>query len=113
MNAPYTVNSYDVCTSGFERLRSRSEFILLASIGPDSTLPELVKELKQDIRSCERFAGFDYAAARGAVDAWAKEAESLFSKPNPFGLEPLSEDDEEGPWCNLYLYIQGPEPVFA
>jgi hypothetical protein len=50
----YTVNSYDVCVQGFERLRTQSEFILTTPISHASTLAELVSELKQDIQCCDR-----------------------------------------------------------
>lgn len=101
----YYVNSFDVCVPGYERLRSQDEFILATPIAHDSDLDQLVSELKQDIQSCERFAGFDYDAARKAVDDWVVGAKPLFAQPNPFDLE-TADYGEEDNLVTLYLYVK-------
>lgn len=70
--ARYQVTSLDCSAEGMERLRSQSEFILLAYLGPDSSPEDIFRELRDDIQSCERPDGFDYDAAREAIQDWGK-----------------------------------------
>lgn len=102
----YEVLSYDVCVSGFERLRSYSEFMLVTSVDAASSPESLLDGLLSDIQACARPDDFDYDAANALVrDFVASELRPLFAKSNPFKLEDRKEDDDsEG--CSLFVYIQ-------
>jgi hypothetical protein len=112
MNAPYTVNSYDVCAYGAERLRNRDEFMLNALIDSTTDAGSVLEQLLDDMTSCEHFADFDYKAARkGITEWWNAEFKPVFDrKPNnPFDLDdsPINPDLED--CCRVFLYIQRPE----
>ena len=72
--AKYTVTSFDNSVSGMERLRNQSEFILLAYPWEDSVPVDIRRQWVDDIQSCDRFDGFDYEAAREAVNEWYNES---------------------------------------
>jgi hypothetical protein len=98
----YTVNGFDVCTPGFEELRLQSEFLLVASIDSETTAEQLLEDFLSDIQVCERPDNFDYQAVRTCVSEYFESVlNNRFAKPNPFHLEPGSEDNG----CNAYLYI--------
>lgn len=104
----YEVSTFDVCASGFERLRSYDEFILVASIEAETEAVDLVEQWKADLQSCMRDDDFDYEAAEQAIDDYYDAAvRPLFAtRKNPFNLEPGRDDigfDDEG--CNAFLYI--------
>lgn len=101
----YEITTFDVCVSGFERLRSQDEFILLASVDGETDSGDLLNEWLADIQSCDREDDFDYEAAREAVRAYYQaNVHPLFDrKSNPFDLEPRT-DDGEG--CNAYLFVR-------
>ena len=106
----YEVSSYDVCVSGFERLRSYSEFMLLTQINAESSAADLLQGLLSDIQSCMRPNDFDYAEAdRVVCDYFDANIRPLFSKANPFGLDPVDENDSD--YCDdsavsLILYVR-------
>jgi hypothetical protein len=109
MNAPYTVNSWDVCAMGNERLRNRDEFILIAPVYRGISAPEVLDGLWADIQCCERGDWFSYDAARAMVRAWIdSELVPLMSdaRRNPFADIEASEDGED--YVSLYLYVQAP-----
>lgn len=89
MTATYSVSTFDVCVSGFERMRNQDEFILLASIGPETTAAELRAQWEADLQACGRPDDFDFDAARGAIAEYcAASIEPLFARrANPFDLE--------------------------
>lgn len=98
----YTVTTFDVCVQGFERLRSESEFLLVATIGPRAGWRTLRNEWLADMQSCERPEGFDYDAARACVQAYASALRrSIDGKPNPFGLE-----SGGGAYASAFLYVR-------
>ena len=92
------LTSYDVCVQGFERLRSRSEFILAIPVAAGMTADEVRDELNSDLQCCDRGPGFDWNAARAVIDAFVADL-----KPGAFDhIEARDEDDEP---CYLFLYI--------
>lgn len=97
-----TLNSYDICVPGFERLREQSEFMLVVPVGPTDNRGYVYHALLADLTCCDRGDGFDYFGAK----AMLKEA---FGNPDKLGelfdasLEPVPEDGEG---CNLYLYCE-------
>jgi hypothetical protein len=111
MSDPYTVNSYDVCVSGFERLRSQTEWMIAVPVDGSTTRDELREAMKADIQGYMQPDWFDFDKANAMIDAFCAELGEL---PFP-DLETREEDedcnfiDEEG--CSLYVYIQAPEIV--
>lgn len=101
----YTVNSYDICTQGFERLRSQSEFILVTTVYKGVLGEEIRDDLKQQIQSYAQPDGFDYEACRAAIDTFVDE-NIAGNSVRLFGdIEPPGEDGEG---VNLYVYMTGP-----
>lgn len=117
---PYEIASYDVCCSGNERLRSYSEFILVAPIRAESTLDELLESLNDDLRSCMREDHFDYDEAKRILTELRESLAPLFAKSNPFDLEPTPDSDDidtSDDWPNFYLFVRDTDeshifPVF-
>lgn len=70
--ARYQVTSLDCSAEGMERLRSQSEFIALAYAGADATPEDILRELREDLDSCDRGDSFDFDAAREAIQDWSK-----------------------------------------
>ena len=101
MTATYTVNSYDVCVSGFERLRNRDEFMITVPVSRYTTRDELRSDMKHDIQTYTQPEWFDYGACNAAIDAFC---DGFTDKP--FADLEDAEDGEEG--CNLYAYLQAP-----
>lgn len=107
----YRVESFDVCTAGFERLRSYSEFILTTPVESDSNPDELLSELLGDVDSCMRPDHFDFDAARAAVRDWFEsDLRPLFARPNPFNLESPPEGEDSDEWTAegpaLVVYVR-------
>ena len=101
----YSVRTFDVCAQGFERLRARHEFILLAYPKRGASAAELAEEWKADIQACARPDGFDYEAARACVDAFA-ERESAWIAAACADLDESSDDSDEcGEPVTAYLFI--------
>ena len=103
----YQVSTFDVCASGFERLRSYEEFMVVASIDADTGAADLLEQWEADLQSCMRDADFDYDAAREAIRSYYnREVAPLFAKrANPFNLEPSRDDIGFDEGCNAFLYI--------
>jgi hypothetical protein len=98
----YTVTTFDDSADGMERLRNQSEFILLAYPASDSTPDDVLQQFIDDIQSCDRFDGFDYDAARAAVNEWYDSdmlARVLQSTEWP-------DDDESEWWPTFRLYVE-------
>lgn len=70
--ARYHVTSLDCSAEGMERLRSQSEFILLAYAGQESTPEDVLRDLREDLDSCDRPDGFNFEHARAAIQTWAQ-----------------------------------------
>jgi hypothetical protein len=104
MNAPYTVNSYDVCVPGFEPLRGQMEWMITVPVDRTSTVEEIRDAMRADIQSYMQPEWFDFDKANAMIDAFCVDL-NVRALAN---IEP-AEDGEEG--CNLYLYIQAPEDV--
>lgn len=107
----YEVSTFDVCVSGFERLRSQDEFILLASIDAETDGDSLLEQWLSDIQSCDRFDGFDYRAAETAVrEYWNANVRPLFAaRRNPFNLDAMRSDiglDEGDEGCTAFLFVR-------
>lgn len=111
MTDRYTIQTFDVCMSGNERLRNNQEFILTASIGADSTPDSLAEQWLDDIQACARDDDFDFNAARVVVEnfvaAKLRPLWALSKDGNPFALD-SGEDDEDdaGALCTAYLFIE-------
>ena len=97
----YEVTTFDVCTAGFERLRSTSEFILVASVTPDTTRDDLVSQWMDDLQACDRGDNFDYDAARDCVRDFAPQINTASVLRY---VEAPADEDAEG--CNAYLFIR-------
>ena len=113
----YEVTTFDVCASGFERLRSYSEFIVAAHIDAETTGAELLETWLSEIDVCDRSDGFDYDAARAAIqDYYDSTVAPLFARrANPFNLEPGRDDIgfDEGCLAFLYIHVDGAHfPVY-
>lgn len=78
--ARYAINSMDCAAEGMERLRSQSEFILLAYPSAESTVADLREQWQADIDSCARSDSFDYSAARAAIADYCAERESYLQR---------------------------------
>lgn len=106
----YQVTTFDVCSAGFERLRTYEEFIVVACIDAETGSTELLLEQwNADLQSCERPDGFDFEAAREAIQSYAAtNIQPLFNaRSNPFNIEASEHDGygDENP-CNAYLFIR-------
>ena len=82
MSRTYSVTSFDACVPGYERLRSNSEFILVAYPRPQWGKRAMMRAFLEDMESVSRPDGFDYRAARQAVRAWFRDV-----KAGRFGIE--------------------------
>lgn len=91
----------DVCQPGFERLRSQSEFILLAHPREGDSPSDLKAEWLADIQRCERPDGFDYDAAREAVETFCLDASGYLA--NVCSDAPPADESEE---LTAFLYIE-------
>lgn len=98
------VTTFDVCQPGFERMRSQSEFILLAYPRAGDTPAQLRDEWKADLQSCARPDGFDYDAALAAIDAFCDAEQEWLA--SACADAPESAEDEE---LTAYLFISGGE----
>lgn len=110
MTATYTVNSWDVCCSGNERLRNRDEFMITVPVSGSTDLDDVRREMKADIQGYMQPEWFDYSACRAAIDTFCDDTlrplMEAFNR-NPFAdLETESEDGGDG--CYLYVYMQAP-----
>lgn len=108
MTATYTVNSWDVCCSGNERLRNRDEFMIAVSVSCWTTRDELRGDMKHDIQTYMQPEWFDYDACNAAIDAFCDQFQEL---PFP-NLEDAGEGEDEFSveyeGCYLYAYLQAP-----
>ncbi len=104
MSEPYTVNSYDVCVQGFERLRSQTEWMITVPVDCDSTRENVRCEMRADIQRYMQPEWFDYDKANAMIDAFCAELDEI-----PFPDVEPADEGEEG--CSLYVYIQAPEVV--
>jgi len=98
MTATYTVNSWDVCCSGNERLRNRDEFMITVPVHRGMTADELRREMKADIQSYMQPEWFDYSACRAAIDAFC---DGITAKT----FEDIEDADEDADCNGLYLYV--------
>lgn len=101
-NIPYTVNSYDVCTSGFERLRNRDEFMLVVPVYNSDTRETIRDSLKHDALVWTERDWFHLDVCKAAIDAFCNEQIDEKGFPD---LEDVPED-EEG--CSIFVYLQAP-----
>lgn len=109
-NIPYTVNSWDVCSAGNERLRNQTEFMIVTPVGPGTDLADARRGLKADIQSHMQPDWFDYAACKAAIDAWCDTVlapRMNDAKANPFADLDFDREDEESD-AALFLYVQAP-----
>ena len=95
-----TLNSYDLCVSGFERLRKQSEFMLVVPVSNTDTRADICEALHADLQSCMREDDFDWDGAKTMID------EHFGSRPAELFAPELEDvgEDEEG--CSLYLYCE-------
>lgn len=100
----YAVTTFDICVQGFERLRSQSEFLLVAYVNGATTLADLREQLHSDIQGCDRFEGFDYDAARQVVDDYLDASGDWIAR-DLSGLEPASDNDCDESYI-AFLYVE-------
>jgi len=96
------LNSYDVCTLGFERLRRCSEFILAIPVGPNDTRHDVYQALLVEVQCCSRPDNFDWDGCRQMLT-------EAFGNPERFeeqfdGTLPETDENEDG--CYLFLYCK-------
>ena len=104
----YEVTSFDVCVSGFERIRSNDEFILVAHVQHNTTQADLEEQFKSDIQSCVRDDNFDYDACNKVVAEFVAKinlASALYSVEAPLETDDGDNDASEY-GCNAFLYIR-------
>lgn len=103
----YRVTSFDVCWSGFERLRSPAEFILIAYPNGRSGWRTVRDEWLRDLDSCDRGEGFDLAAARREVCRYSAALRQIWQgKRNPMGIERSRRGDDSGESITAFLYVR-------
>lgn len=105
----YEIASFDVCMPGFERMRSASEFILVASVQYGMSKDDLIGAFNDDLQSCMRPDDFDYGGAREVVRAYVNGldmAQVLQYIDAPKDPEADIDIVEELEGCNAYLYIR-------
>ena len=96
----YEVTTFDVCMPGFERLRNRDEFILVASVWYGMSKDDLLEQFNSDIQACERPDDFDYDAVRKLVTETVANARTVDVLLHYIDIE----QEMEG--CNAYLFIR-------
>ena len=103
----YEVTTFDVCMPGFERLRNRDEFILVASVWYGMSKLVLLEQFNSDIQVCARPDDFDYAAIRKLVtEIIVASASSVPRYIDPPKVDDADVDDIEHEGCKAYLYIR-------
>lgn len=90
----YTVTTFDVCVEGFERLRNRDEFILVAYINKRTNKRDMRNQFLDDIQAVGREDEFDYDAARVCVENYIGDVAMASVRQYMEGE------------CNAYLYIR-------
>lgn len=95
------VMTLDICAQGFERLRTRSEFILVAYVSRGSTRASVAEQWRDSLQCCERREGFPWEQARGLI-ADSAEANGPWIESACAELEEASEDSDS---CVCLLYI--------
>ena len=113
----YEVTTFDVCRPGFERLRNRDEFILVASVWYGMSKLVLLEQFNYDIQACERPDDFDYDAIRKLVTetmANVRMVDVLRYIDPPKVVDDADVDDiddieQEMEGCKAYLYIRDTE----
>lgn len=102
----YIVTTFDVCCQGFERLRSRSEFILVAYPSKDDDGHTLKAAWLSDFDQSQQELG-DFEAARACVETWCQQhGEAIDEKlRSTFSWRGDDEPDDDGnPLC-AFLYV--------
>ena len=110
----YEVTTFDVCMPGFERLRNRDEFILVASVWYGMSKDDLLEQFNSDIQACERPDDFDSDAIRKLVTetvANVRMVDVLYHLDSPKVVDDADVDDieQEMEGCKAYLYIRDTE----
>lgn len=107
----YEVTTVDVCVQGFERLRSQSEFMTVAYLSKTDDPEAVVQSLKDDLQSYAQPDGFDYDAARAALDAWFDEAGIAYLRSTLNGLDDPEEgeDEDDSNPVMLFVYVNDTE----
>lgn len=102
----YTVNSFDICCQGNERLRSKSEFILASTVFEGVKPEDIQDDMKAQMQNQSQPDGFDWDAFNASLEAFISDQieghASLFD-----GIEnPADHGDDEG--VSLFVYMTGP-----
>ena len=108
----YEVTAFDVCVPGFERLRNRDEFILVASVWYGMSKDDLLKQFNSNIQVCIRPDDFDYDAVRKLVAETVANARTVdvLSYIDPPKVDDADVDiEQEMEGCKAYLYIRDTE----
>ena len=96
----YEVTTFDVRMPGFERLRNRDEFILVAVVWYGMSKDDLLEQFNSDIQVCTRPDDFDYDAVRKLV------AETVANARKVDVLLHYIDIEREIEGCNAYLFIR-------
>ena len=96
----YEVTTFDVCMPGFERLRNRDEFILVASVWYGMSKYDLLDQFNSGIQGCARPDDFDYDVVRKLV------AETVANASMVDVLLRYIDIEQEMEGCNAYLCIR-------
>lgn len=105
----YRINTLDVCSSGFERLRSNSEFLIVAEVVHGVTQKDLLAMLLADVQCCDRPDGFDYHSCNNAIIDCIETSVAPFYAKNSLNPFDVPEDSD----CRLFLYMQAVETADA
>lgn len=95
------VSSWDVCTQGFERLRSQSEILFTALVDEKTPLESIHSEITDQINQLD--CDYDHDALRHAVKEWLDNDGSLIIN-SLRGIQPGNGDTDES-WCHLFVYV--------
>ena len=106
----YEVTTFDVCMPGFERLRNRDEFILVASVWYGMSKLALLEQFNSYIQVCARPDDFDYDAIRKLVTETMANVSmvDVLRYIDPPRVDDADVDDieQEMEGCKAYLYIR-------
>lgn len=104
----YAATTFESCGgSGFERLRSESEFILVAYPHAEATVESIRDEWQRDIESCMRPDDFDYESARMAVERFCEDnGLRIEAELAPYRDAPAEAELAEGESNSFLLYVR-------
>lgn len=112
----YSVTGVDDSADGMERLRSQSEFILLAYASGGEEPAEIAEQWTRDLESTDRGDGFSYEAAESAIREYCEQATesgylaALIGRARDVATAEADESTEEMESTTLRLYVRDNAP---